>query len=319
MSRTSHRQKRGLWIAVASLALAALFVTVNSLLPTPITPALTWQSLLQQAGVNQTTSLPDGELQVHFLDVGNADSALIRCGTHQMLIDGGEPSSGKKVVDYLRGQGVDRLDYVIATHPDADHIGGLPDVLEAFPVDRVLMHYMDDDNTPTSYSYERLLTTMLDRDIPVTDTAPGQQYALGDATVDILGPQGDFVDSNNMSVVCRVSFGNRRFLMMGDAEKKAENALISSGTDLRADVLKVGHHGSHSSTSSTFLATVAPDHAVISCGENNRYGHPHPETLALLQQRHTHIWRTDRQGTIVMTTDGDKLTVTTETGKEPTS
>lgn len=110
MSRISRRQKRGLWIAVAGLALAALFVTVNSLLPTPITPALTWQSLLQQAGVNQTTSLPDGELQVHFLDVGNADSALIRCGTHQMLIDGGEPSSGKKVVDYLRGQGVDRLD-----------------------------------------------------------------------------------------------------------------------------------------------------------------------------------------------------------------
>ena len=137
--------------------------------------------------------------------------------------------------------------------------------------------------------------------------------------MDILGPQGDFADSNNMSVVCRVSFGNRRFLMMGDAEKKAENALISSGTDLRADVLKVGHHGSHSSTSSTFLATVAPDHAVISCGENNRYGHPHPETPALLQPRHTHIWRTDRQGTIVMTTDGDKLTVTTETGKEPTS
>ena len=198
MSRTSRRQKHGLWITVASLALAALFVTVNSLLPTPITPTLTWQSLLQQAGVNQTSSLPDGELQVHFLDVGNADSALIRCGTHQMLIDGGEPSSGKKVVDYLRGQGVDRLDYVIATHPDADHIGGLPDVLEAFPVDRVLMHYMDDDNTPTSYSYERLLTTMLDRDIPVTDTAPGQQYALGDATMDILGPQGDFADSNNM-------------------------------------------------------------------------------------------------------------------------
>lgn len=319
MSRTSRRQKRGLGIAVASLILAILVITINSLLPTPIASELTWQYLLQQTGVNQTKPLPDGELQVHFLDVGNADSALVRCGTHQMLIDGGEPSSGKKVVDYLRGQGVDRLDYVIATHPDADHIGGLPDVLKAFPVNRVLMRYMDDDNTPTSYSYERLLTTMLDRDIPVTDTAPGQQYMLGDATVDILGPQGDFSDSNNMSIVCRISYGNRRFLMMGDAEKESENALLSSGCDLRADVLKVGHHGSRSSTSAAFLATVAPSHAVISCGENNRYGHPHPETLTLLQQRHTYIWRTDRQGAIVMTTNGDKLTVTTETGKEPTS
>lgn len=321
MGRTSSRRKKksGIFIGVAGLLLAALVVTVNSLLPEPVVSALTWENLLEQAGLNHTQPPPEGELQVHFLDVGNADAALIRSGSHQMLIDGGEPADGKPVVDYLRKNGVERLDYVIATHPDADHIGGLPDVLEAFPVDHVLMSYMDDEHIPTSYSYERLLSTLLDQNIPVIEAAPGQQYTLGEATVDILGPEGVYDESNNMSVVCRITFGKRRFLMMGDAEKKAENALVKSGADLRADVLKVGHHGSHSSTGSVFLSAVSPAHAVISCGLDNRYGHPHPETLALLQQQQINVWRTDQSGTIVMTTDGDTLTIATEKGKESSS
>ena len=318
MSRFSTRRKRkaSLYLLLAGLALAALIITINSLLPHPFIPTITWERVLDFSGTPHAHSLPEGELQVHFLNVGNADATLVGTGTHWRLVDGGEPADGVFVVDYLRQQGVDRLDYVIATHPDADHIGGLPEVLKTFPVEHLLMRYMDEDNTPTSYSYERLLTVLLERDIPVTEAAPGQQYPLGEAALDILGPADTFSETNNMSVVCRVMFGQRRFLLMGDAEKKAEKALLKSGADVQADVLKVGHHGSQSSTGSAFLKAVSPAHAVISCGINNRYGHPHPETLDQLQQQNIAVWRTDTDGAVVMTTDGTTLTVAVERPKE---
>lgn len=314
MSRSSSRHKRRVWrILVAGIVLAAVAITANSWLAQPLVPALTWSHLAEWSGLHHSRALPEGTLQVHFLDVGNADAALICTNDCQWLIDGGEPADGPQVVDYLRGQGVDRLDCVVATHPDADHIGGLPDVLEAFPVEKVLMSFMDEDNTPTSYTYEKLLSTLLKQDIPVTEARPGQRYSLGEASVDILGPMDSYQESNNMSVVCRLTFGNRRFLMMGDAEEQAETDLLKSGTDIQADVLKVGHHGSHSSTSAAFLKAVSPCHAVISCGKGNRYGHPHPDTLALLQRQGINVWRTDTQGTVVMTTDGVKLSVAVET------
>lgn len=318
MKRSASRRWRraAAGILTAGLLLAAAVITVNSLLPQPVAPSITWTRLFEWSGLSQSLPLPEGELQVHFLDVGNADAALVRTGDHQMLIDAGEPTDGAAVVDYLKQQGVGALDYVVATHPDADHIGGLPEVLEAFPVGSVLMSYAKDEDTPTSYSYERLLTTLLDRDIAVIEAAPGQTYALGGASVDILGPASHFTESNNRSVVCRIAFGQRRFLMMGDAEKKAETALLETGADLSADVLKIGHHGSRSSTSEAFLKAVSPSHGVISCGTGNRYGHPHPETLDALQKAGLHIWRTDRDGTIVLTTDGRKLTVATQRGEE---
>lgn len=318
MSRSSARRRRytRLAVLITALVVAAVAITLNSLLPQPLVPAVTWERLAGWSGLNRTRSIPDGEFQIHFIDVGNADAALLQTGDCHWLIDGGEPADGPVVVDYLRSQGVERLDYVVATHPDTDHIGGLPDVLEAFPVDHVLMTYMDGEDTPTSYTYERLLSTLLQQDIPVTEAKPGQQYALGEGVVDILGPTHTYSESNNMSVVCRITFGNRRFLMMGDAETKAETDLMESGADLSADVLKVGHHGSHSSTGTAFLKAVSPSHAVISCGAGNRYGHPHPETLDVLQQQGVHVWRTDVYGHIVMTTDGTELTVAVEKPEE---
>lgn len=321
MGRPASRRRRcaAIGILTAGVLLAALVITINSYLPQPVVPSMTWTRLLEWSGLSQTQLLPEGKMQVHFLNVGNADAALIQTRDHQMLIDAGEPSDGGMVVDYLKGQGVEELDYVVATHPDADHIGGLPDVLEAFPVGHVLMTYPGEEDTPASYSYERLLTALLDQDVDVIEAVPGQTYELGGASVDILGPVEYYAESNNRSVVCRVTFGQRRFLLMGDAEKKAENALLETGTDLRADVLKVGHHGSRSSTDLAFLKAVSPSHAVISCGPGNRYGHPHPETLAVLQDSGVHTWRTDRDGTVVITTDGRRLTVGLEKGKEKTA
>ncbi|MGI6263869.1 MAG: ComEC/Rec2 family competence protein [Acutalibacteraceae bacterium] len=307
MSRKTASRSSSLKTLAVIALIAVIAISVNSLLPSPPAPAFTWKALL---GLEKTDlPLPDGTMQVHFIDVGNADAALIRCGDKQMLIDGGEPDDGGAVVDYLRKQGVKRLDLVVATHPDADHIGGLPTVLTQLEVDRFLMSFMDDEHTPTSASYERLLTALEERDIPVTEAKPGQHWELGEAVVDVLGPVGEYEDTNNMSVVCKITFGKTRFLMMGDAERKAETALLKSGADLRADVLKAGHHGSRSSTSEKFLSAVAPTHAVLSCGVDNRYGHPHPETLQILQKHAVTVWRTDRCGTIVMISDGQTVDV----------
>lgn len=313
MSRS--RPSRRLPFAILGVLLAlVVLISVNSILPEPFAPVMTWNALIDRSGLNQTVTLPDGELQVHFLDVGNADAILVRTGEHQMLIDGGEAGDGDTIIDYLQEQGVDKLDLVIATHPDSDHIGGLSDVLKAFPVGQMLMTFMDDEHTPTSKTYERLLTTLDEQNIPVIEVEAGQQYTLGEATIDILGPVEQYEETNNISVVSRITFGHHRFLMMGDAEQEAEEALIQSGVDLSADVLKTGHHGSRSSTGEDFLRLVSPTHAVISCGVDNRYGHPHPETLETLQEQDVQIWRTDTDSTIVMTSDGVELTI--DTAKE---
>lgn len=312
MSRKSSR--RSPLVILGGLLALVVLISVNSLLPKPFAPAMTWNALIGRSGLNQTVTLPEGELQVHFLDVGNADSILVRSGEHQMLIDGGESGDGDTIIDYLQEQGVDKLDLVIATHPDTDHIGGLSDVLEVFPVEQVLMTFMDDEHTPTSKTYERLLTTLDEQNLTVIEAESGQQYTLGEATIDILGPLEQYDETNNMSVVSRITFGNHRFLLMGDAEQEAEEALIQSGVDLSADVLKTGHHGSRSSTGEDFLGVVSPTHAVISCGVDNRYGHPHPETLETLQNQGVQIWRTDTDSTIVMTSDGVELTI--DTAKE---
>ena len=306
MKKKTKKRLLSLLIAIVVLLLG---ITANSAMEPPLVPAMTWDALLGHSGLEHPVEMPKGELQVHFIDVGNADATLFLTGDKAMLIDAGEKGDGDLVVDYLQQKGVDKLDYVIATHPDADHIGGMADVLEQVPVDNLLLTFMEEEHTPTSFTYERFLTAIDEQNIPIIEAAPGQQYKLGEAVIDILGPVGTYEETNNMSVVSRVTFGNRRFLMMGDAEKEAETAIINSGVDLSADVLKAGHHGSRSSTTKKFLKLVSPTHAFLPCGADNRYGHPHPETLDALQQQKVTVWRADRDGTVVMTTNGENLTV----------
>ena len=185
-------------------------------------------------------------------------------------------------------------------------------VLEAFPTNRFLMAFMPEGYEPTTSVYLNLLETLDRRDIAVTEAEPGTRYTLGSARLDILGPAKMFEEKNNQSVVCALTFGERRFLFMGDAEKEAENALLSAGCDLSADWIKLGHHGSSSSSRRAFLEHVSPETAVITCGAGNSYGHPHEETLDTLRALDIVWYRSDRDGTIVTACDGKTIRVMTE-------
>jgi beta-lactamase superfamily II metal-dependent hydrolase len=303
-------------ITCGILVAAAILITISGMMTKPVLP--TWTQIIQAMGVtlsdSESTAAMDGEMQVHIIDVGNADSILIQCGGKAMLIDAGESDSGDNVVQYLHDQNVYKLDLLIASHPDSDHIGGMSKVIKSIDIGTMIMAYMPEGFTPTSKSYEKLLTAITDKKLTVTDATVGAVYSLGKATVNILGPVKDFEETNNQSVICKVTFGAKKFLFMGDAETEAEDALLSSGADLSADFLKVGHHGSSSSTQQKLLDAIHPTYAAITCGDGNSYNHPNENVLKRLTNAHVTFYRCDLNGTIVAATDGNTITFTTDKG-----
>lgn len=256
-----------------------------------------------QGAASKTASGSD--LKVHFIDVGQGDSTLIEKDGHYMLIDAGERDQGPAVVSFLKEQGVKTLDYVIGTHPHSDHIGGLEAVIRAFDIEKIIMP----EKAHTTKMYEHLLDAVEEKNLKITLPKPGTSYDLGSASFQILAPNRDYGDElNNWSVGIRVDYGNNSFVLCGDAEKEAEKDMIASGLSLKADVLKVSHHGSSTSSSQAFIDLVGPEYAVISCGKNNDYGHPHKETLELLKKKNIKVLRTDQLGTIVAVSDGTNVT-----------
>lgn len=247
-----------------------------------------------------------GTLEVHFLDVGQGDATLIRQGEHAMLIDGGDNSKGTTVQAYLQSQGIEHLDYVIGTHPDADHVGGLDVVLYKFSWNQVILPEAEKDTK----TYQDVLKVIQDKNQPITRPAVGDTYLLGMAEFTVIAPvEEDYGDSwNDYSVGIRLSFGENCFVFTGDAEEAAEEDMLESGMDLSADVLKIAHHGSDTANTPEFLGEVQPEFAVISCGEGNRYGHPRAEVMNNLRGMGIKVFRTDEQGTVVAVSDGNTIT-----------
>lgn len=247
-------------------------------------------------------------LSVHYIDVEQADSILLVCGGEYMLIDAGETDSDDTVIHYLNNLDIDRLDLVVATHAHSDHIGEMDDVLNAVPADTIWYpDYRHGTKTETAF-----LTAATNCGANLYQPELGETYDLGSATVTVLGPvRDDYKDPNDMSIVVMVQYGANRFLFTGDMENEdgAETDLLEYWGDdaLKSDVLKLGHHGSSTSTSYRFLRAVAPAYAVIPVGAGNEYGHPHKETLNILGQAEIYTYRTDYMGTIIAVSDGTSI------------
>ncbi len=254
-----------------------------------------------------TPSENTSDLIVHYLDVGQGDSIFIEMpDSHTMLIDAGVSGEGESIESYINDCGYTSIDYLVATHPHSDHIGSMEYVVESMEIGSI---YMPNAVTTTK-TYEKLLTAIDDKDYKITSAKAGMNIIDEENfTVDIIGPEIiDESNLNNSSIIIKMTYGNRSFLFIGDAE---EEELDTITADMSADVLKVGHHGSRTSTTEDFLYEVNPEYAVISCGKENSYGHPHEEAISLLNQFGVTYYRTDEQGTIIITSDGDNINVET--------
>lgn len=300
--------------------LLAIFLTLLLLTGCTVAPAAPTAATLpaEETAIPETTApaetevpletiCKDGVLIVHFIDVGQADCALLECGGMSMLIDGGNTEDGWDVVEYIENQGIEKLDLVVGTHPHEDHIGGLPAVMDAFPVDTVWSGIIPYNNG-TTYAFK---DTAFDKNLIIAYPGLGDTYTLGDAQVTVLGPvRSYYEDVNDLSLVLMVEYGDTRFLFTGDMEMLAEDDMLDhwgENYDFTADVLKVGHHGSYSSTGYRLLREVAPTWAVIPCGYQNEYGHPHENTLSRLRDAEVITFRMDLMSTVIALSDGETI------------
>ncbi|WP_105616069.1 ComEC/Rec2 family competence protein [Vallitalea okinawensis] len=245
----------------------------------------------------------DISMVVHFIDIGQGDSTLIEYKDWDILIDGGDNRMATELIDYLNQQEIDDIDLMIATHMDADHIGGLDIILAEYQVEEII-----DSGTEKDTKTYRDYANAISAEGAVYQEDKDYVYEMDDLfSIEIIETGDDYKDENDNSVVCQINYGNMNFLFTGDMESEAEKNSLQKYGDV--DVLKVGHHGSRTSTTDMFLQTTRPEYAIISCGEGNKYGHPHSETVDKLNNIGARIYRTDEKGTIVLKTDGNSITL----------
>ena len=256
----------------------------------------------------EVSSLDNPYIEVHFLDVGQGDSIFIEINNSKtMLIDASTSSYGNFIIDYINSLGYDRIDYLIATHPHADHIGSMQDIVLEYDIGDI---YMPKVSTNTK-TYENLLTAIDDKNLTIKKAYKGVKIIDEDELdVSILSPTKDEYDNlNNYSAVLKLTYKNVSYLFMGDSEEEVEENISD---DVKADVIKIAHHGSNSSSSLEFLKKVSPTYAVISVGEDNSYNHPHKEVLDRLEEIGSTVYRTDLDGNIIISTDGNKIMIDKE-------
>ena len=265
-------------------------------------------SVSEQSAVN-------GELEIDYIDVGQGDSELIRFPDgRNMIIDGGPESSSYNLVSYLKNLGIQKLDIVVATHPHEDHIGGLDDVINNFETGEIYMPYISPSDVPSTVTYENLLTAVVNSGKTAKELTAGT-YIINEEglTLRCISPAFEkYSEMNLYSAVLKLDFGKNSFLFMGDAETRNEEQILADGYDVRADVIKAGHHGSNTSNSADFLKTVSPTAVIFSCGQNNKFGHPHREVVERYEKIGADIWRTDRNGTVTLVCDGKKFEISSE-------
>lgn len=259
----------------------------------------------EDGNMTRSSGKADSTLEIHFLDVGQGDSTLITCDGHAMLIDAGKNDQGTEIQSYLESKEITGFDYVIGTHPDSDHIGGLDVILYKFGADQVFMpDYAKDTKT-----YDDVVQVIKNKRLKRSQPEVGATYELGDAEFTIVAPNDTYgSQANDYSIGLILTHGENKFLFTGDAEGDSEADMLNNGISLKADVYKAAHHGSKTASTEEFMEAVDPEYAVISAGEGNSYGHPHAEVLNRLRAMGVKVFRTDEQGTIVLKSDGETIT-----------
>lgn len=244
-------------------------------------------------------------IKVNYIDVGQGDSILVQVNGKNLLIDAGPNESTDKLISYLNKQNIKKLDYIVATHPHEDHIGAMDSVIKKYDIGE----FYAPKKTTTTKTFENMINSLKSKDIKINVAKAGINLNLGDnVKCELLAPNSsNYENLNNYSVVIKITYGKSKFLFTGDAEKLSEKEILNKNYDLSSDVLKIGHHGSSSSSSKEFLDKVSPKIAVISLGKNNDYGHPHKETTTELKKRNIQTYRTDIDGSVVLISDGKNI------------
>ncbi len=311
MARKSKNKRNTPFLILIIFLIAAIAVGLYSIgafdkyIPAETTPQAT-----TEAQPDITVSSGElGEIEYHFIDVGQGDSTLIRTPMGDILIDAAENSAEEDLKNYLDLCGVEVIYYAVFTHPDSDHIGGADMILAEYEVQNVIKPELE----KTTVVYKRMMDAIAAEGCPVYNALPGETYSLGEFDMFILSPDPNNkkLDSNNSSIVIKATWGDTTAMLTGDAEKPAEESILKNFTaeQLASMLLKMGHHGSKTSSTDAWLAAVKPQIAVISCGLNNSYGHPHAEALARIKPYvGDNIYRTDEMGTVVFITDGVTFT-----------
>lgn len=294
-SRKISRKNSSLLTAAIVVLICAVWLIISSVSDNEAKPA----------------SVENSDVKVHFVDIGQGDAALITSGSDAMLVDTGERDDKNTLIHYLEDSGIKSLKYFVITHPHSDHMGEASEVISEFETENIIMSKITGDAVPTSSIYSKFLKTVKNQGKKIT-AAKDEEYMLGDVKVSLFTTKEEHENLNNYSVLVKLTHGSNSFLITGDCEKEEEKEMINQGFDLSADVLKAGHHGSYTSSSGAFLKVVDPDYAVVSCGKDNKYGHPHEQTVKRLKKYASNYYCTADSGTIIFTSDGNDFRVSTE-------
>lgn len=311
-----HHHIKHRLISLAVLAVSTVILITGTMSACSEEEADKWLNMLFGRGNYQTvgdTLEGEAHLKMHVIDIGQGDAALIQCGEKNVLIDCGENGMGETVLAYLDKAKVSHLDWIVATHPHSDHIGGMDTVINSdITIDHMMMPQTPEDMTPTTKTYTDLLKAVKKKKLKITRPVPGTEYDLDGVTMLVLSPEkkAKYTDLNDYSVVLKFTYKDVSILTAGDATKKIERQLITLDYDLSAQIYKVSHHGGKESTSEAFLAEVNPLYSAISCGEDNSYGHPKAEVLDRLEDIGSKINRTDIDGDLLYETDGKNISLT---------
>lgn len=276
------------------VAVLSLFLTKNFI---PI------DKVFEEGGLRNTQQASADKMYVSFIDVGQGNCTLLRCGGKAILVDSGEVGAAQTVINYIKNLGIDELNCVLVTHPHTDHMGAMTKILYEFKIDDLIMPEIPEEIIPTNKTYEKFLTAVSDNAGDVIAAKPGETYSYGEMTLEIFAPLRDYDNLNDMSAVSRISYGDTSVIFTGDATTTVEKDLLKKNIDYSATVLNVGHHGSKTSSSEAWLRAVNPKYAVICCGENNDYGHPHSVITKRLEEFGIEYFETDLLGTIVFESD----------------